>query len=264
MRRAAPFDPNFIARHPLLWPLARAAGALGRFDGFPPVEALANVFDPAMGEPPVRFAHAAPRRRRGAPLDPRALYDARIAIDREVPTRKQCWHDLLNALVWGTFPRSKYVLHVRQHQAISRRLTPGARTLPATRSRELDALALVDEGGVVLLARDASHARALRENGDSASVSAELASGTVEAVIFGHAIYESLVLGVRPAVVAAVVVQRGPAGTNLLGPMDDDLARMLENRALLRSPDEFVRIDLGLHRSRAPWPSDALQSSLTA
>ncbi|MDP9149718.1 MAG: DUF3025 domain-containing protein, partial [Myxococcota bacterium] len=119
VRRAAPYDPRFCETSSLFWPLVRAARALGEHDVFPSVGALARVFE---GEPPVRFVAASPRRRRGAPVDPGALYDARIALHGEVPTRPGSWHDLMNALVWGTFPRAKLALHVRQHRAIAARV----------------------------------------------------------------------------------------------------------------------------------------------
>src|SRR5882672_9169208 len=131
VRHAAAFDPEFIARHSLFWPLARAARTLGQYDDFPPVEALASVFDGCL---PVRFVHATPRRRRGTPVDVRGLYDARITLERAVPTRARSWHDLMNALVWGTFPRAKSALHTRQHRVIAARVAPGARTLPPSRT----------------------------------------------------------------------------------------------------------------------------------
>jgi len=152
----------------------------------------------------------------------------------------------MNALVWGTFPRSKHALHARQHEAISERLTPGARTLPATRSRELDALALVDEGGIALLARSEFYRRLLRlrDRGDRGVLAAHLDSHAVQTVIFGHAIYESLVLGVKPAVVAGVIVEAEAAEADVLRAVDRGLARMLQDRTVLRSPQEFVRVDL--------------------
>src|SRR5215472_912789 len=173
VRRAVPFDPQFITRDARFWPLARAARALSGGADFPPIESLARVFD---GDPPVRFVAATPRRRRGAPLDARALYDARITLDRTVPTRSRCWHDLMNALVWGAFPLAKRALHARQYRAVARRLVPGARRLPPARTPEQDALALLDEGGVVLVPREVD----IR------------ASQTTELIVFGHAIYESL------------------------------------------------------------------------
>jgi hypothetical protein len=236
VRRAAAFDASFPARSAHFWPLARALAALGPCGDFPAVADLGRVF---AGEPPVTFVRASPRRRR-APLDPRALYDARITLDREVPTRERCWHDLMNALVWGTFPRAKRALHARQHRAIAARLVPGARTLPPVRTRELDALALLDEGGVVLL------------------------PGNPTPIVFGHAIYESLALGVAPAIVAAVAVPEGIAAarapaipeTTDVDRVDRSLAALLEDETRLTAPAELRRVDLTSTSPRA-WATDA-------
>jgi hypothetical protein len=228
VRRAVPFDAHFLDRSELFWPLARAAKALGGHGDFPPIEAFAKMFE---GEPRVRFVEAPPRRRRGAPIDTRSLYDARIAIDREVPTRARCWHDLMNALVWATFPRAKHALHTRQHRAITERLAPDARALPPARTPELDALALLDEGGVVVLSVDPYDDRA---------------AGARGAIVFGHAIYESLVLGVAPAVVAAIelTLPSGPSSSELevVRAVDESLARLIEDETMLRAPSQLRRV----------------------
>jgi hypothetical protein len=238
IRRAAPFDPNFRARNALFWPLARAARAFEGYADFPPVDALVNVFD---DEPPVRFVPAAPRRRRGAAIDAGALYDARITIDRTVPTRFGCWHDLMNALVWGTFPRAKKALHARQHRAVAERLTPGSRKMPSKRTPELDALALLDEGGVMVL----THGKDARD------------SSARETIVFGHAIYESLVLGVAPAVVAAIALPVLDVNqwsscsredglmyeeTDAVRAADRALAKVIEDETMLRSTSGLKRI----------------------
>ena len=245
VRRAAGFRPHFfkeaftraVAGDALFWPLQRAAGAFAGYDDFPPVDALGSVF---RGEPPVRFVPAAPRRRRGASVDVRALYDARITLDREVPTRDRCWHDLMNVLVWGTFPRSKLALHARQHRAIAERLAPGARRLPPTRTPELDALALLDEGGVVIVAQAAT------------------ATQADAPIVFGHAIYESLVLGVEPAVVAGialpVVRAHNLAGLewDILGAVDRALAAFIGDEAALRAPGELRRVRISRATTAPP------------
>jgi Protein of unknown function (DUF3025) len=227
VRRAAPFDPGFLARDALLWPLSRAANALHGYTDFPPPEALAAVFE---GAPPVRFVGSVPRRRRRAPVDPRTLYDARVTLDREVPTRAGCWHDLMNALVWGTFPLAKGALHARQYRALSQRIGVGARTLPAARTPELDALALLDEGGVVTCA------------------------GTVEGarIVFGHAVYESLVLGVRPAIVAGLTLAADPTADDpnadqrwgVVRAVDRALAAAIDDPMLLRTPRDLRRVSI--------------------
>jgi hypothetical protein len=184
------------------------------------------------------------------------LYDGRIAIGRRVPTRANCWHDFLNALVWGTFPRSKQALHSRQHRAIAARIEPGARVLPPTRTRELDALALLDEGGVIVSADDPEPLKkALRFDTHSDRASAShgsvstgvlrnaIASGQAEAIVFGHAIFESLVLGVAPAAVAAFVRPRG-APNEPLGALDRALADALGDSARFGTPTELCRVEL--------------------
>ncbi|HXN32319.1 MAG TPA: DUF3025 domain-containing protein [Polyangiaceae bacterium] len=228
VRRAIPFDRHFLTRSALFWPLARAAAAIEHYEDFPPLEALALVFE---GEPRVRFVEAPPRRRRGAGVEARALYDARIALDGEVPTRVRCWHDLMNALVWGTFPRAKRALHARQHRGITEQLTPGARKLPPARTPELDALALLDEGGVVALSLDPRGARA---------------SGASDTIVFGHAIYESLVLGVAPAVVAAIGLDvtrdRYPTEPDLVRAVDRALAGVIGDETTLMTPRDLMRM----------------------
>jgi hypothetical protein len=262
LAHSPPFDRDFAARSPLFWPVAGAAGRLLRgFEGqgqepprrlaphppsteaeFPPVEWFNRVFD---AEPAVRFVVAAPRpRRRGRrkqAIDPSALYDARITVDRLVPSRADSWHDLMNALVWGTFPRAKSALHARQHRAIEARIEPGARTLPPSRTRELDALALLDEGGVVIPAGDPS-----------------------SPIVFGHAIYESLALGIPPAVVAAIELAVPGKGKDrdrdkdrdkgigigvaaVLAAVDEALALVIADDAQLQSPEALRRIDLASH-----------------
>jgi len=249
VRRATPFDPGFLARSPLLWPLEQAARRLGPHDGFPSHEALRQVFE---GRPPVSFVPAAPRGRRRGSVDAAALYDGRITLERRVPTRAGCWHDLMNALVWGTFPAAKSALHARQYRSIAARVDPGARTLPPSRTPELDALALLDEGGVVVMAdHPGALGAALRER--NGALRAAIVAGRAEAVVFGHAIFESLVLGVSPAAVAAVVLERGASFDDVsrrLRRVDAALAAVLTDASLLQAPGELCRVDLG---EALPW-----------
>jgi hypothetical protein len=240
VRRATPFDPDFLRRSRLLWPLEPAAARLGRLADFPEPSVLDGVF---AGEPPVRFVASVPRERRRNRIDAGSLYDGRITLERRVPTRAGCWHDLMNALVWGTFPDAKLALHARQHHAIRSRLEPGARVLPPARTPELDALALLDEGGVVVSADDPAATRVALRVGPGA-LRAILVAGHADTVVFGHAIFESLVLGVLPAAVAAVVLPRAPAEDDPVRWIDRVLASALEEAARFRTPGELCRVDL--------------------
>jgi hypothetical protein len=220
------WDPHFHRASPLFWPIAPAAASLARYADWPEPDDLTKAF--AGG--PVRFVAAAPRPRRGpAPAEPK--YDARIATVGEVATRKRSWHDLLNALVWVSFPQAKLALHARQHRLIAARPSPtGART------PEQDAVAMIDEGGVVVL-----RARA---------------GGAERALIFGHAIYEGLVCGGPPKVRAAGYVTDVDSVTGeasaLVAAADAALAALLERDApIARGELETRVVDEGLAAFRA-------------
>jgi hypothetical protein len=174
------WDPSFFRKSALFWPIASAAAKLEGLTRWPEPEELSCLFE---GDAPVSFVPAAPRARRGRRLGASERYDALITERRTVPTRRGSWHDLLNALVWATFPRAKVALHARQHRAITSHLGPDLR-LPGGRTRDQDAVAMLDEGGVVLLQR-----------GEDAP----------SPIVFGHAIYERLVCDGRVTLWAAAI-----------------------------------------------------------
>ena len=47
-------------------------------------------------------------------------YEVRIYLKGEVQVRAANWHDLLNALVWLTFPRAKAALNERHYHALEK------------------------------------------------------------------------------------------------------------------------------------------------
>lgn len=226
------FDGRFFERHPDFWPIARAASCFADRVDWPDVAEYGVAFDRA-GDPargaPVRFEPAPVRRRRPpGPIVRADLYDATIVRRRVVPTRARMWHDYLNALVWATFPRAKLAFHERQHAAIERWIPDGATQLPNARTRELDALALVDEGGVLVLS-----------DGER-SVS----------MLFGHALFEGLVLG-QPAMVARSVMLDAPGAlagacshVELTRRADHHLSEMLRAARRVVSPEELPRLPL--------------------
>jgi hypothetical protein len=199
----AAWDSSFFRKSPLFWPIATAAQALEAFADWPaPADLTA-----ALGSANVAFEVAAPKPRRRRASELQIRYDARIATAGVVPTRLRSWHDLLNALVWASFPGAKRALHARQDRLVSARIGDDGR-LPGARSAEQDAVAMIDEGGLVLLCgrgarREVDEAIA-RDDHDE--VRALVRSGGACAVIFGHAIYEGIVCGWKEKVRAAVVV----------------------------------------------------------
>jgi hypothetical protein len=199
MRRNAPWNPRFARAQRGFAPLARAAAFFEHFADFPPVAAWNDALTPcsltnASGRA-LRFVvdRAPARRRRDTPIDLASLYDVRIDVEGCVPSREGSWHDLLNALCWATFPQAKAALSARQHTALRAWVPEGARRLPGVRSRERDALAMLDEGAVALLVHHSAFealGAALTECDDEA-----VAKLGVRAVLFGHALYEHLVCG---------------------------------------------------------------------
>lgn len=242
--RVVLWDADLCSRSPLFWPIAGAARRLAEEtarDGsaFPQPEAI----DAALGERAgVRFERQRPvSRRRRRPRDPESMYDARIAREGCVPTRPGSWHDLMNALVWATFPLSKRALHMRQHALV----VPAAPGESARRPRELDALALFDEGGLVVT-RASAAARAPSEE----ELAEEIAAGAATAFVFGHAIYEGIVLG-RSAPLASVVWVTAalPDTDRALAAIVADPSRLIEPSTMLRlrADDRLV--------PRTDWPA---------
>ena len=260
----APFLPRFSSKSPLFWPLSEAASALSGWGEWPSVADIDRLLSPRAGVA-FRVQPERPRRRRRrAPFDPEALYDARIIQGGWVPTRERSWHDLLNALVWATFPRSKRALHQRQHDAIATRIEEGASALPARRSRELDGLAIVDEGGLLLLCErglfdEVEDALSRRER---EPIDCAIASGRVSALVFGHALYEHLIVGDQTiTAMTALLAHDGPlprAPRALCEAADERMRDLLATPASLSDPDAFrsLPVDARLVPPSASHTSD--------
>lgn len=231
---AAAWRSRFFEESPHYWPIAGAAGRFRDFAEFPPVEAWDGLL---AGGLPVRFSLQPPiPRRRPRPV--MARYDSRIVLEAKVPSRPRNWHDFLNALVWNVFPTSKWALHARQHRAISARITEGATRLPTHRTRELDTLSLLDEGGVIVLSDT--------DLPDARSVDRALEEGRKPFLVFGHAIYEGLLRdGPEFSCTARVAVVRvDPIPATLeerLLAADRGFAARLESTADLMDPSVLPR-----------------------
>lgn len=223
-------DPVFDAVRPGLEALASA----GSFE----VAALDQALGPLAG---VRFEPQRSVRRRGEPFASAASYDGAITLRGAVPTRPGSLHDLMNALVWASFPRSKRAIHARQLQALSAEVDEGAPALPGRRSRLRDRLSMLDEGGLLLVAGGpwAPLADALAR-GDVPALGAQRARGELVAWVFGHAILEHAAQEAGRGVRASAVLLAGGAS---LPDADAALASALE------------RDDAALERWLGRWPS---------
>jgi len=246
------FRPQLYRESP--W-YATIAPLLARFDDlarFPTQSELTALHDElvaARGLPALRFVETVkPRKRpqRHLPIDPTTLYEGRILERGEVPTRSDDWHDLFNALAFITFPRAKRALHARQYRVLKSRLPEGALRLPNARTREQDALALFDEGGICIAA--AHEVAPELADVDDATLRGWLERGAVRVIPFGHALYEHLVAGL-PCPFGAAHVVALPADA-------------------LRRDDLLDRVDLALSQALADphaflVPSEARGNALT-
>lgn len=129
----------------------RVHGGLLRTPDWPSLEDLERAL--AARRPPIAVASGAslafvPQSPRAAAFP--ARYEPRIYLRGEVQVRERNWHDLMNALVWLTFPRSKAALNARHHRALLAQQASGA----PNRGPEQDAMTLFDEGGLLVASRD--------------------------------------------------------------------------------------------------------------
>ena len=137
------------------------------------------------------------RNARGVPLlvrDENALrghggrsYESRILEHGVIAVRPGSWHDVFNVLVWRTFPRAKAALNECHCAELHR-------DPDAPRGALRDALTLVDESGVIVVASDVSlldAVRAFQWKELFWTRRAEL-ERSLRVHVFGHAVYEKL------------------------------------------------------------------------
>jgi hypothetical protein len=249
---------GFLEQSPLLRHFHELGGPV-RKEGWPPLDEY-SAFAEAERQAracelvAVRFAPPAPRPRRARrsdSLDLKQLYDARIALEREVPCLTSSYHDLLNVLAWAAFPRAKRALHARQYRALRAWLPSAGSKLPNRRTREQDALTLFDEGGSVLVATPELVERL------TAAAPRALALGEepgAQVVLFGHALMEHIVRYRTPVRSAALLIEAEgplPEGRALLDVVDQELERRLLDEAQFQEPSPY-RV-LSIEPPAATW-----------
>lgn len=243
LERGHAWDARFFDRSPLYWPIVDVASAFVGFSDWPSIVEMDAALEPYAG---IHFQEQPPkarRRRRGRrlPIEAETLYDARISVSGWVPTRLRNWHDFLNALVWATFPKAKHAFHERQYQAVTARIQVGDRVLPGARTRELDGLAILDEGGMILLVESGSEDDVTQwiDQKNFRELRKMIEEHQAQTVLFGHALYETLLGGNAAATWAMVTVLPCPA----------PLPR--ETRSIVRLADERLTLRLGESQSFA-------------
>jgi hypothetical protein len=144
------WNPGFAERSPMFEPLRAAASEL-HTPYWPGCDDLNRIIQsrrkPVLtaGGLPLRFVE---QQLRQPSFEDK--FEPRIFRRGEAQFRSCNWHDLLNALVWLTFPRAKAALNRRQYNELERQRASGA----PNRGPAQDALTLFDEGGVIVAAAD--------------------------------------------------------------------------------------------------------------
>ena len=246
------WDPRFVSAHPAHAILARAAACFATAREWPAPATWRGALDAGgLGAPLVSaggaslvFALQPPRpksRRRRAPVDMGALYDERIYVRGEVPSRARSWHDFLNMLVWATLPATKRAINARQRAALRAHVADGAARIPGARTREQDALAMFDEGGVLVLATERTAAAVARvvERADPDALAALVRANGAAVLALGHALHEHLLSSdstVRALALPLVVDALPAALEERVALADAALAAALDERRVLRGP----------------------------
>jgi len=228
------FEPRFAETDRRLAPFARAAAAFAECVDWPPVETWSERLAAIGIELPVTFVvQAYPIRRRPGE---RAPYDRAIASEGRVPSRERSWHDFLNMLAWAAFPRTKAAIHARHLEAAEMREGDAS----GNRGRERDALAMIDEGGVLVAAADARLAREALAL-DGSQFAALRSRGAATPLLFGHALAEHLVRARSDAGIhaAVLVVAAGP------GDVDGAAAEAIADATTPWTPERLARAPLG-------------------
>lgn len=253
LERGHPWNARFFEKSPLYWPIVQRARVFEDHEDWPSIAEMDAAWSDVAG---IHFHEQPPRarrRRKGRRLEivTESLYDAQIALSRSVPTRPRNWHDFLNALVWATFSHAKHEFHLRQHAAVAARIAAGARVLPGTRSREMDGLAILDEGGMLMLVEETLVGPMTEWIGEKnlAKVQEAIAEGRAKPVLFGHALYETL-LGENAAATWAMVtiLSTGsivpPNEIAQLQVADRHLAQRIAMPGSFADPDQFQNLPL--------------------
>lgn len=144
---------------PLFAPLHPVIASLG--EAFPALPELNQLLSSAHSTIAVQSGHAL----RFVPQETGKLafesqYEPRCYLSGEVQSRAHNWHDLLNALVWLTFPKAKAAINTRHYQALLQRHEAAS---GSQRGAVRDTNTLMDESGIIVACADPQLAQALRD-----------------------------------------------------------------------------------------------------
>lgn len=159
MKQIPEWGRDALLQSPLFAPLHSVIAQLGA-GAFPTLRDCNALL--AAAQPPIAVQRGLPLRfaaQEYGRLPFEAQYEPRCYLRGEVPTRERNWHDLLNALVWLVFPKSKAAINARHYQALLEAPVETA----SQRGTVRDMNTLFDESGVIVVSSDAELAALLRD-----------------------------------------------------------------------------------------------------
>ena len=185
-------------------------------------------------------------------------YEQRVAAG-VLATRRDNWHDLLNALVWLRYPRIKHALNARQFAEIGEIGT-------TQRTRAQCAMTHFDEAGAIVLCSDPDLIARWDAHDWHALFCSRAASWgrQIAALVFGHALLEHALLPGQLLVGKALVLRVDQAtvvaasGQDVREHVDKRIAALIAADAVLGDPQELRPLPL----SGIPgWHADAATAS---
>lgn len=184
------WDSQFLNRSPMFAPLNWSGAVLSKLPDWPShadyqrlLNHIPHIPLSANGKP---IAFVPQSKKRNLFIE---KYEPQIFLTGQVQTRLQNWHDLFNALVWLTFPKTKALvneLHFRELEYLED-------VKQATNRGPLqDAITLFDEGGIVVASSDEELIALLRQHRWKELFWHKRARviSNMQFFLFGHALYE--------------------------------------------------------------------------
>ena len=238
VRNVLDWNPQFLARTPMFEPLRNMGAALPT-SHWPRLDELQYLLENSRTRIvnsqniPIRFVSQGTK-----PRSFEDKYEPRIYLKGEVPLRAGNWHDLLNALVWLTFPRSKAALNRRHFLAAVESEEKGEKNRGPVR----DALTLFDEGGVIVACSDSRLTPWLVDFKwkELFWINRDAVTASMKFYLFGHAIYEKALQPFTGVTGRAVIF---PVAADFFAAALEQQLRMLDEKlaGYLSNPQHFNR-----------------------
>lgn len=172
-------------------------------------------------------------------------YEKRVFAYGKVLTRNRNWHDLFNALVWITFPKTKAAINRHHYREMQAR--EGGEARGAVR----DALTLFDESGVIIACSDADLAELLTGFQWKElfwNRRADVGRG-MRFHLFGHALYEKALAPYKGVTGKSVIVDVSAKEferplPQQLATLDAQLARSFADMRSLAATEDYAPLPI--------------------